>query len=148
MDIKKAILSLEADNNDHWTQSGLPSVEAVSGILGEQVTRKDIGSAIPGFDRDKARDPEGIELEPEEQEDAPLPPVTDESDEQEESEPEEQEDPEDAIALIEKAVAASKHERYNRNYALKSYLGAWASNSAEAIQVQKRLDDRNAAKRK
>lgn len=50
-----ALRALDPENDNFWTDAGLPKVSAVedaSGVVG--VTRKDIHSAWPDFNRDKA----------------------------------------------------------------------------------------------
>lgn len=50
-----ALNTLDPKNDDHWTQKGLPSIQAVEQALGGgQVTRKEIEAAIPGFSREIA----------------------------------------------------------------------------------------------
>lgn len=52
MDLKEALLTLDPENDDLWTSTGLPSVEAVKDAMGgEGVTRADIEAAAPGFTR-------------------------------------------------------------------------------------------------
>lgn len=46
-DIASAIALLDAKNDDHWTNAGLPAVDAVSDLLGEKVTRAEIEAAAP-----------------------------------------------------------------------------------------------------
>lgn len=51
------INSLDPSVDDHWTDAGLPRVDAVahaSGVV--SVTRKDIEAAMPGWNREKAMD--------------------------------------------------------------------------------------------
>ncbi len=53
--IGDAIRKLDVMNTEHWTQAGLPSVATVAELSGiPTVTRKDIESVAPGFNRDKA----------------------------------------------------------------------------------------------
>lgn len=187
--LQAAIKSLDPENNDNWTFTGLPSVDAVSHAVGGTVTRKQIGEAVPGYDREAARkaamvSDEGGAIGDGDQDDKsnenpPSPELNNQDGDidlgdladqrlaeienlknendylREELEVLKGNSPEgdkhgddDPISLIERAVAASKHDRYGRNYALKSYLGAWASNCEEAKQVQKRLDLRNEARNK
>lgn len=50
-----ALKALDPENEEFWTDAGLPKVAAIedaSGVVG--VTRKDIEAAWPGFNRDKA----------------------------------------------------------------------------------------------
>lgn len=186
--LQEAIKSLDPENNDNWTGTGLPSVDAVSHAVGGTVTRKQIGEAVPGYDREAARkaamvSDEGGAIGDGDQDDqsnenppspelinqdgdidlgdladqrlAEIENLKNENDYLREelealkgSSQSGSDNDNDPVNLIERAVAASKHDRYGRNYALKSYLGAWASNSEEAKQVQKRLDLRNEARNK
>ncbi len=50
-DILTAIDMLDASNDEHWTNAGLPAVDAVSGIVGRTVTRAEINEAAPEFMR-------------------------------------------------------------------------------------------------
>lgn len=189
MDILKAIKKLDTENNDHWTGTGLPSVDAVGAIVGATVTRKQIGEAAPGYDRDTARKGElvsgeagsvsSIDQDDQSDEAPPSPELNGDGDDIDLGDLDDQRMAEienlknqndalveeiealkdqaassgvdndvDPISLLERAVAASKHDRYARNYALKSFLGAWASNCEEAKQMQARLDLRNEARNK
>lgn len=49
--ILEALKQLDPTDDDHWTTSGLPAVFAVSGILGEAVTRADIDAVAANFRR-------------------------------------------------------------------------------------------------
>lgn len=53
-DIKSALEQLDHENEDHWTNSGLPNIDVVSGLVGHQVKRSEIGAAWTGFDRQAA----------------------------------------------------------------------------------------------
>jgi len=48
------LLELDPEEDEHWTQAGLPAMDAVEARLGQNCTRADVSAAIPGFDRDKA----------------------------------------------------------------------------------------------
>jgi len=52
MDIKKALKLLDKENKGQWTSDGQPLVNAVSHIIGYEVTRKQITDAWPDFSRD------------------------------------------------------------------------------------------------
>jgi hypothetical protein len=56
MDIVAALDLLDHENDDHWTEEGLPRVDVVNDLLGgdEQVTRQDIKEAAPKFMRLKS----------------------------------------------------------------------------------------------
>ena len=51
MDIKAALESLDHAVEDLWTNDGLPRVDAVSAIVGREVTRGEITAADPEFTR-------------------------------------------------------------------------------------------------
>lgn len=57
--ILEALKQLDPLNDDHWTSDGAPRMDAVESIVGDKsITRKDIIDAAPGFNRDKAGQPE------------------------------------------------------------------------------------------
>lgn len=49
--IAAALKTLDGANDDHWTKSGKPAVDAVNAALGQEVKRKDITDAAPDFAR-------------------------------------------------------------------------------------------------
>lgn len=50
-----ALAQLDPANDAHWTDDGLPRIDAVAAITGNQfVKRKDITDAAPGYTRDSA----------------------------------------------------------------------------------------------
>jgi len=51
VDIAAALDLLDPANDDHWTNAGLPAVDAVSDITGANVTRAQIKAARPDFER-------------------------------------------------------------------------------------------------
>lgn len=52
-----ALVALDPEDDSHWTGQGLVKVSAVQSFLGdEEITRKMISEAAPGFDREKARE--------------------------------------------------------------------------------------------
>lgn len=56
MTIKEALSHLDPTDEAQWTSDGLPLVEVVRGLTSNQeLTRKDITDADPGFCRDKAK---------------------------------------------------------------------------------------------
>lgn len=62
MDLIGALERLDPSNDEHWTNAGEPRVEAVSALLGEDVTRAAIQNAAPGFVRpDSGETGEGSE---------------------------------------------------------------------------------------
>ena len=50
-DIASAIAMLDPGNDDHWTNAGLPAVDAVSELVGETVTRAQIKAVAPDAER-------------------------------------------------------------------------------------------------
>lgn len=50
-DIAAAIDLLDADDDKHWTNAGLPAVDAISALVGRTVTRAEINEAAPDFMR-------------------------------------------------------------------------------------------------
>lgn len=56
MDIKEALIQLDPEMNEQWTEDGLPLVDSVKELTGnEELTRQDITDADPTFNRDLAR---------------------------------------------------------------------------------------------
>lgn len=53
-----AVRSLNPDREEDWTREGLPRVDRVNELYAgeEEVTRDDITNAVPGFNRDAAKD--------------------------------------------------------------------------------------------
>lgn len=49
--IKAALEELDHENDEHWTNAGLPDVGAVKDILGDKVSRSEIEEADPDFVR-------------------------------------------------------------------------------------------------
>lgn len=55
--ISRILLALDPEDDAHWTKGGLPAVLAVEDALGETgFNRRDLDAAMPGWNRDKARD--------------------------------------------------------------------------------------------
>lgn len=52
--ITDALKQLDPSNDDHWTASKQPKVDAVKELHGEDVTREQIDAAAEGFNRDTA----------------------------------------------------------------------------------------------
>lgn len=51
-----ALKQLDPKNDDHWTQAGKPAIAAVEKLYGDAgITRADVDAAIPGFDRESAK---------------------------------------------------------------------------------------------
>lgn len=62
MSIADALNKLSADNNDDWTEAGLPSMARMKELTGNsELTRAEVGEAKPGFNRgaltDKVKSP-------------------------------------------------------------------------------------------
>lgn len=53
--IKEAISSLDHDNDDHWTSTGLPKLDVVQDLAGETVTRQQAEAAAPNYNRAAAK---------------------------------------------------------------------------------------------
>lgn len=54
--IRKALESLDPEDNNNWTIKGQPSLQRVFAITGFEIQRADIVEAWPEFDRDLARE--------------------------------------------------------------------------------------------
>lgn len=52
--LREVIRALDKDEDENWTEGGLPRVDTVCAYLGENVTREDIEAALPGFSRSDA----------------------------------------------------------------------------------------------
>jgi hypothetical protein len=70
-DIKEALLRLDAENDEHWTSTGLPKVEAVvaslkylNPLFEGTVKRGEIEDALPNFDRASLFNAENADTEP------------------------------------------------------------------------------------
>lgn len=50
--IINALQALDHDNDDHWTDNGLPQVEVIKEIVKGKVSRGEINAAYPGFVRE------------------------------------------------------------------------------------------------
>ncbi len=53
--LAQIIAELDPDNADHWTDRGLPSMEAVETLAGKAYTRAEVEAAAPGYTRTKAK---------------------------------------------------------------------------------------------
>lgn len=55
--LRDAILSLDPEDDSHWTPTGKPKMDAVAAAYGsEGLVRADVNSAVPNWDRDRARE--------------------------------------------------------------------------------------------
>ncbi len=52
--LKDALLSLQKDNDDHWTSDGAPRLDVLKELVGHDVTREDVTNEMPEFNRDAA----------------------------------------------------------------------------------------------
>lgn len=52
MDIKEALASMDAFNDEQWTQDGAPKTDVVSELVGHKVSRAEIIEAAPKFSRE------------------------------------------------------------------------------------------------
>jgi hypothetical protein len=54
--LEKIIHSLDPENDEHWTQGGMPRLSAIEEALDGDtgITRADVNNAAPGYDREKA----------------------------------------------------------------------------------------------
>lgn len=53
--IAGAVRGLDPENDEHWTEAGLPAMAAVEDVVGSKdIKRADVEAAEPGWDRDKA----------------------------------------------------------------------------------------------
>jgi hypothetical protein len=50
--LKEALLKLDVDNDNHWTEQGLPRIETLKFLTGDvSITRESINTTAPGFNR-------------------------------------------------------------------------------------------------
>jgi hypothetical protein len=54
-DVRVALHGLDPSNDEHWTGQGIPSVDAVSTIVGRKVSREEIERSAPGLNRTAAQ---------------------------------------------------------------------------------------------
>lgn len=65
MDIKEALASLDALDDEQWTQDGAPKTDVVSELVGHKVSRAEIIEAAPKFSRENMVLEDDDEKEPE-----------------------------------------------------------------------------------
>lgn len=65
MDIKEALASLDALDDEQWTQDGAPKTDVVSELVGHKVSRAEIIEAAPKFSRENMVVEDDDEKEPE-----------------------------------------------------------------------------------
>lgn len=53
--VKTALEQLDSGNDEHWTQTGLPAVDAVAKLAGGKVTRDQITNVAPALSRETAK---------------------------------------------------------------------------------------------
>lgn len=56
MNINEALSQLDPTNDDHWTNDGLPRLDAVSELTGSQVKRAEVTNANPTFSRTSSKE--------------------------------------------------------------------------------------------
>lgn len=161
-EIKKAIISLDVDNDEHWLGSGLPHLDAVSKRLGYSVTRKQVSTAYPTYDRVMAKQ---LLEKPQDQGNGtppPPPPVAGDegttqgdtggdvkhsplfvADDEDQAETSDDSDEETPVKLIERAITLASSQRFSRNQPLQQYLRGFGIVQYEIEAHQKRLDIRN-----
>lgn len=54
--MKKVVLSLDPDVEEHWTPEGAPAMAAIEEAYGADFAREDINNAVPEWNREKARE--------------------------------------------------------------------------------------------
>jgi len=59
--VREALALLDAENGDHWTSQGLPRLDVLFGLVGEEVGRRELNEIAPGFSRAAARKGAGVE---------------------------------------------------------------------------------------
>lgn len=50
--ILNALNQLDPRDDKHWTEAGLPRMDVIETLISENVTRKQVDEALPGFSRD------------------------------------------------------------------------------------------------
>lgn len=55
IDLAEAVAQLMPDVDDHWTPQGLPSLQALQGIVGRKVVRREVDAVCRGYNRTGAR---------------------------------------------------------------------------------------------
>ena len=73
MDLKEALLQLDALNDDHWTGNGDPLITAVEEFTGFPVSRKEVIDVAPDYTRKSAGDGTSMLLPKEEDEGSAVP---------------------------------------------------------------------------
>lgn len=54
--LQRAVMSLDAGDDTHWTRDGKPAMTAVEKLYGSAgITRADVEAAVPGWTREKAK---------------------------------------------------------------------------------------------
>lgn len=166
--IVEALALLEVENDEHWTADGLPRVDVVTGLLGEEVSRKQITEAALEFSRENTTLPgigEGVTVTepdpPKEPENVDTPgseePKVEEVESETPVEPEEEIDEETAEALEEidkknarideidawiKSLEVEKKELRDEIYNLRDSLGLVLTPSSpreNQVNIQKAI---------
>jgi len=102
MQLKEALLQLDALNDDHWTGNGDPLITAVEAIAGFSVSRKEVIDVAPDYTRTSAGDGTSMLLPKEEDEKDAVP---------------EEEKTEEVIPVSEDEGAALMASYVDENYA-------------------------------
>jgi len=118
----QALEQLDHNNDDHWTDNGLPSVSAVKELVShgkEQVTRQAITDTWPDLTRTSAAQA-AVDGDPETDDDVS--------------------EPENPIDLMERAWNCAQTARFRRNSTLYQLLQAFSANSEGIREMQERVD--------
>ena len=75
MDLKQAIDSLNVENDDHWTENGLPKLDVIKDLTGKSHSRKEITDAAPLVTRERLMKGESTEIKAPEADKAEKPEV-------------------------------------------------------------------------
>lgn len=54
MNLEDAIESLNPDDDAHWTKAGLPDLNVLKELTGEEIKRKDVDQVAPNYTRETA----------------------------------------------------------------------------------------------
>lgn len=60
MDLQEALLSLDPLDDDQWTENGAPLLEVLKTLTGVAISRQEVVSIAPDFNRKSAEKPEGL----------------------------------------------------------------------------------------
>ena len=71
MNIKEALMQMDALDDDQWTTDGAPKLDALAELVGKKVKRQEVVDAAPEFTRENMVVPTDVEPEEETEEKAP-----------------------------------------------------------------------------